>query len=1020
MKPTILFLLLFLQQTTTAEVFKANSYQAQYHDVKSVSHGDINGDGFNDIAVATDQKGNVLLYLNDQNNGFKVQILNLIEPRYIDQIDLADMNGDGKLDLLVLSTETSEEPVTTRPFPTFQATSYLEVYINHGLADFEMTLPYISFVTLGSGVAFRVADFNQDGRLDIIKSDSQSTLINNSFQTYLYSGDENEMFTATSLDINLKRSTQLADYNLDGYLDLWNLSDSPEVYIFEPGTGFLAANKQSVVFSLDVPSDPNTLNPTMNSYSDVSLADLDGDGDIDVQAFEYNGVFLRFLKEGNQFIQTATDLELPLPFSQLSEYQSSKQYGGLIDLENDGKPETWMASSESENVIIIGDLFNQPEVQLISSNKINKFGSQAVIDDFNADGRPDVVSIGSNGLVFWQNLPNQQMLSQQTKDGRWGRKHILKTGDMNADGHVDMVLAGQDGIAIKYGNGFGSFSVVENVSNQEVTEILPVDLNGDGKKALLGVNLGSIFKWQKNQNPEQSMVFEDPTGAVNNLQSIDYNDDGLIDLVYLNGDKQLLVSEQRSAGYLAPQWVQDNVDDFKVIKYNQQAPELLVYLRALPETFTPGFLVMGFDQHLSPIIKQVINKTDLPLEPDVGGGFGFHPSLKLADMDLDGDQDVVVPFFRGDESGLVWLNKVSGSWQGELLRKGDSDLLPFALEYADFNGDGYLDVFAAKPFYSLNGSQDDIDYISLGSPTGLQQSQLMSFDLRTRSSELVDIDGDNDLDLLQVGHLSAIATQLNTTNDIDFSGLWFNPTENGHGLQLEQIDLNGMPAVNFSWFAFQNGQPFWLVGVAPLAGNTVSIPVIYTDGADFFQAFDPADVNVRPWGQVELTLNDNDLSVSWETTEVGFIDGSLSMQRLTTTKATTLATDVINSCHSGSWFNSTQSGHGFFVNVIESQGKVQMTLAWYHYLAGAQKWLVAQGPVFGSQAFLSAQAGTGSQFPPLHDSTSVEFSDWGQVNFTLLTDSTAKISWASTTEDYPTGDLLVEKLTTLDRYHCAQ
>jgi|GEM_PF-2946043 len=1017
MKLAILCLMLLSQTPAATEVFKANSYQAQYHDAKSIAHGDIDGDGFNDVVVATAQKGNVLLYLNDQNNGFKAQALNLLEIRDINQIDLADINGDGKLDLLVMSTKTSEEPITTRPFPLYQVTTYLEAYLNQGFANFKMMQPYINFVSLGAGVAFRVADFNQDGRLDIIQTNSQTTYLSSSYQTYLYSGDDNIGFSTTILDIEIKPNTQLADYNLDGYLDIWNLSE-PEVYVYQPGSGFLASNRQLVVFNLDLPSDPGVINPTVYSFSDVSLADLDGDGDIDVQAFENNGDFLRFLKEGNQFIQTAADLALPFPFIQNSEYHSSQQYGGLIDLDNDGKPETWMASSESENVLLIDDSFNQPEVQLISSHKANKFGLYAVIDDFNADGRQDVVSIGSNGLVLWENQTNQPLISHQSKDTRWGRKQLIKTADMNADGDVDMVLAGQDGIDIKQGNGRGSFPLVEKITDQEVSEILPVDLNGDGQNEILGVNLASIYKWQKNQIFEQSILFEDSVGAINKLQSFDFNQDGLIDLVYLNGDKQIVVLEQTVTGYQSTQWIEDNVEDFIVVESNQQAAELILYLRVLPETFNPGFLVMNWQQQ-SPVIKQVIQQSDLPIETGTGGALGYYPALKLADINLDGHQDVLIPMYLGLDGGLVWLNKENGIWQAEVLDQGDSDLLPFALEYADFNGDGYLDVFAAIP-QSLIGSVNDVDYISLGSATGLQESQLMNFDLKTRSSELVDVDGDNDLDLLQIGQNFAIATQLNTTNDIDFSGLWFNPAENGHGLQLEQIDLNGVPAVNFSWFVFQNGQPFWLVGVAALEGNTVSIPVVYTDGADFVQDYDPSDVNVRPWGQVDLTLNEIDMSVSWETSEPGFTSGNMLMQKLSTTKAASPAIDVINSCHSGSWYNPEQNGHGFFVNVVENQGAVQMTLAWYHYLAGKQKWLVAQGPVYGSNAVLSAQAGTGGQFPPVYDSSAVEFNDWGNIRFTLLSDSSAKISWYAASEDFPAGELSVNKLTSLDRYHCVQ
>lgn len=1012
----MLFMLIMLQQVGQSSVYKANSFQAQYSDIESIAHGDIDGDGYTDILIATHQPGNMLVYRNDQNNGFKAQFLNLPFPRYIVQVDLADINGDGKLDLLLLSNEWNEAD-----FPrNAQQTSYLEIYTNQGSVGFNMTQPDFSFVTQGSGVTFRVGDFNQDNHQDIISTISQVGFLPViSHQTQLYSGDGNGAFTSTLLDIELQPSSQLADFNLDGYLDIWNLSGLPGIYVYEPGTGFLADNKQTINFTLSTPSDPNNLNQIINSYSDVALADLDGDGDIDVQAFVHNGDFVRFLNEGSQFIQTDSNIELPLPFIQLIEYHSSVQYGGLIDLENDGKPETWVGSTESENVLLISDSAVHPDVEIISTDKINKFGKKVVIDDFNADGRPDVVSVGSNGLVFWQNKANQQLTKHQTKDGHWGRKHILRAGDINADGHVDMVLAGQDGIEIKQGNGLGSFSALKHVSSQEISELLIVDLNDD-EQALVGVSLDTLYKWQKYPIFEQSILFKEPTGAIKNLQSLDFNQDGLVDLAYINGDKQLIILEQGSLGYEREFLIENTVVDFKVVESDKQAVELIVYVDELPGTFNSGFMVMGVDEQQSLVTKQIINETDLPIQSSFGNSFGFITTMKLADMDLDGVQDVVIPYLAGVDEGLVWLKKSESSWQGQVFDKGNSELLPFALELADFNHDGYLDVFGAKVISNINGLVDDVDYISLGSPTGLQQEQLMVFDLGTRSSELVDVDKDGDLDLLQIGLNSNFATQLNSTNDNDYSGLWFNPSESGHGLQVEQIVLNGEPAVNFSWFAFHDGLPFWLVGVAPIDEKGTRIPVIYTDGAEFGQAFDPEDVKVRSWGQVDLTLNGNELLVAWETAEPGFQNGSMTMQRLSATKATDQTIGVINSCHAGSWFNAEQSGHGFFVNVIENQGEVQMTLAWYHYLAGKQKWLVAQGPVLGSQAFLSAQAGVGAQFPPLYDTAAAAFSQWGQIDFTLLTDSTALISWYDTSEDYPAGDLLVEKLTALDRYQCPQ
>lgn len=1020
MKTTQLLLLLLslLQSTSQASLFKANSFLPSYYSAISASSGDINGDGFSDVVLATQQQGNILLYLNDQNHGFKVKPFNVV--RSVVQIDLADMNGDGNLDLLVFSTEGDFDSI--RP-GTSSAFSYLEVFFNSGTADFNMTAPGFTFGTNGKSHAFRVADFNQDGHLDIFTTVSGSTYTPNliSYSSLFYLGRENGSFESAITDVNLQRGSRLADFNQDGYLDIWNLSGSPKVHIYDEAQGFVSDNTQNVYFEPSEPSDPNIISHTTISFSDVALGDLDGDGDVDVQAFTQNGELRRYLKDGENFVPTALNTTLPLPFDRLDDYHASRQYGVLLHLNNDGKLVTWIGSNESENILLVGDSIGQPEpeVNVISTQPSNRFGNHALVDDFNADGKQDVLSIGANGLTLWANQGDQSLKKHQTNDGRWGLKSIVKVGLVDADNYLDVVLAGRDGVGIKKGNGQGSFASFEPMSNQSVSELVVADLDNNGRDEVLGLSADKVFKWEPYQNDEQTVVFQSLTNEpIKNLQTGDFNYDGQLDLAFQNHQEQLVIATQSNGGFTNSYVTTSSIVDFAVVK-QQGNTSILLYSHNELTNYEPGVIQIGFENGQGWLTDQVITMSDFSLFTDELLSTNYGTKMKLADFDLDGDLDVSIPYLRPIENGLIWLSNEGGDWQVQMLSHGENGWLLTAKEFADFNADGLLDTFGSVNMLTANGSVTQQDYLALGGYAGAPTGQGIDFNLRTADSELADIDGDGDMDLVQIGW-SGFGTQLNTSIDVDFSGLWFNPDENGHGLQLEQIESNGTKAINFSWFAYHQGKPFWLVGIAPLEGQNARIPVSFTRGTGFGGAFNSADVEVIPWGFVDLELNDERLNLAWETNHPDFVDGQMQMQRLAVIKAVSVKADVLNSCHSGSWYNPSENGHGFFVDVVKVADETQMTLAWYHYLEGKQNWVVAQGPVFGNLAQLTGYSGNGGLFPPNFESTQVALSEWGYLQFEMLSQSKANISWTGTSAAFPPGELMLEKLTALDRYQCQQ
>ncbi|PHR11105.1 MAG: hypothetical protein COA40_12295 [Aequorivita sp.] len=115
-------------------------------------------------------------------------------------------------------------------------------------------------------------------------------------------------------------------------------------------------------------------------------------------------------------------------------------------------------------------------------------------------------------------------------------------------------------------------------------------------------------------------------------------------------------------------------------------------------------------------------------------GTAVNEDIKLADMDNDGDLDAVT-------SSRIFLNDGTGTFTiGQYL---GNDV--WAVEVADFNEDGFMDVFCAV--YNLQA--EDKLYLSQGSAQSLILTQ-MPWTTGSYSSEatVVDINQDNHMDII--------------------------------------------------------------------------------------------------------------------------------------------------------------------------------------------------------------------------------------------------------------------------------
>jgi hypothetical protein len=267
--------------------------------------------------------------------------------------------------------------------------------------------------------------------------------------------------------------------------------------------------------------------------------------------------------------------------------------------------------------------------------------------------------------------------------------------------------------------------------------------------------------------------------------------------------------------------------------------------------------------------------------------------------------------------------------------------------------------------------------------------------------------------------LADLDAQIDFSINSDISGLWYNQSQSGHGLQLEVIESNGEEKLYISWYAYLNGNPIWLTGVGDIQNNKVNIEVIITDNSGFPpDDFNSEDVIRQSWGSLALEFTDKDNGIlSWSSILPEYSNGALSIQRLTSI-SDDLSNQGINACHSGTWYNINQSGHGFMAEVIDSSNGLNMILTWFTYLDGNQYWILANGPINGNTATLSAVAGFGGGFPPNFESDEVTLENWGRINFTIIDDNNAEIEWQSNLDNFNDASIQVSRLTTLLSHSC--
>jgi hypothetical protein len=703
-----------------------------------VAAGDINGDGLVDLYFTGNQVPNKL-YLNKGDFQFEdiTESAGVSgEGGWSTGVTLADVDGDGLLDIYVCQVGS---------LPGIEGKNKL--YLNLGEGKFREAAAEFGLDFKGYSTHAVFFDYDRDGDLDMYllnhnvkspevfaKAGAREKIDPSGDKLYKNLASEGktgfEDVTETSgiyssiLGFGLGVSVE--DFNGDGWLDIYVSNDFTE-------NDYLYLNQQNGTFR-------EALNELISSTSRYSMgndaADLNGDGLPEIfttdmlpenpeiwmksvgedkaevyqvkEQFGYQDQYVRNHLQLNQGENGFAEIAL---FAGV--HASDWSWSPLIfDMDNDGLPDVHVTngivkrpndldfiqySQDSDAGISIEELWKK-QIEMLPSLKISNFA--------------------------WKNQGDLQFKNEAKALGLDHESYSNGSlyADLDNDGDLDMVINNLDQPAFIY----------QNQAEKSGNSFLRIDLKSTGQNTF---GIGSqviVFagakKWNQRlstsrgfqSGPSTTLVFG--LGKTSSVDSIQVN------------------------------WPNGNSEIFSISASNQSL--MLAQGQGQPYELTAQ--VNPIEKNLPQVTWVHVEKDEVDfikreyLAPKSFSKMG--PALVVGDVNGDGLDDFYVGGAK-DQAGAFFVQKADGTFEeisnpmfAQLAKAED-----VVAEFADFNGDGFLDLFVGSGGNEYeSGNLFNFDRIFFGDGAGnfrFSMNSLPPIGENTSCIAIHDVDGDGDLDL---------------------------------------------------------------------------------------------------------------------------------------------------------------------------------------------------------------------------------------------------------------------------------
>ncbi len=714
--PVTLASLLVTASATEVPWDSRNTLDPSYTGPTSVATGDLDADGLSDI-VAASLMGTTISWWKSLGNGSFTKYDIATGVTDINHVEVADINGDGHLDVLVTSSldtdavgwfENDGTP-TTGAWPLRLIAINFNGAICTAAGDFDgdgtldvaaiastANTVSIAYNTNGTGIGwsyetvsaafaspYQIAagDVDKDGDLDIGVASSSSGEL--SWWSNDGSGWTKHSITATG-SLHMIR---WVDMDRDGDLDALGAALTGAATWWENNGSGGGWTERTV-------GDPD------GEIHSVSPVDLDLDGDLDILFASYGGGSVGWFEDVDG---DAKNWQARVVDSELG-FANDASAG---DFDNDGDPDIAGIAFDDSDVVAWENLSIHrnatfPESATVTDSLISV--RDLVANDLDGDGDIDLlVADSSSELVVWlENASNDGTSWTFNTVGTFFAAKAVAAGDLNGDGRTDVVGASDDSLKWWLAGAGGAWA--ENtipVSRVSMKALAVADLDGDGDlDVVLGSN-GDGVHWFENSGSGGSWT----EGFITNWFIWD-SDSMVVYDIDRDGDPDVAASENGKV-----QWISNDLNDTGLFRGEVTVADDLSNTRSID--------VGDIDGDGDIDIAAVEEGTDTvwwwPNTSGDGTTWGTGTTVitgvsdprvvRLVDLDLDGDLDLALAAQdQGDDQSLIaWYENTDGDgshWTEHQII--DGVFRPLTLLAADLDGDGDPDVA-----YNTDGSNAD-------------------------------------------------------------------------------------------------------------------------------------------------------------------------------------------------------------------------------------------------------------------------------------------------------------------------